>query len=77
MALKYGFDIDVIIRLSNGLTKLSFDRVLKTKNGFLSGLRLNLVLIKEAGNFIYNKKADVKFDISYHHKIIGHYEKKH
>ena len=47
-ALKNGFKIgndDIIIHLSKGSTTLSFDRVLKTNNGFVSGELLNPVSI--------------------------------
>jgi hypothetical protein len=51
---------------------LSFERVLKTKNGFVSGVRLNPVSIKTAGNMVNRKEYDVKFDINKLHKFIGH-----
>ena len=74
-ALKNGFKIgndDIIIHLSKGSTTLSFDRVLKTKNGFVSGVCLNPVSVESAGNVVDSKKAEVKFDINKLHKAIGH-----
>ena len=74
-ALKNGFKIgndDIIIHLSKGSTTLSFDRVLKTKNGFVSGVCLNPVSVELAGNVVDSKKAEVKFDINKLHKAIGH-----
>jgi hypothetical protein len=73
-ALKNSFNIgnkDIIIHLSKGSTKLSFDRVLKTKNGFMSGVSLNPVSIETAGNVVDSKKYEVKFDINKLHKAIG------
>jgi hypothetical protein len=43
---------EIIIHLSKGSTTLSFERVLKTKNGFLSGVRLNPISFKTAGNLV-------------------------
>ena len=51
---------------------LSFDRALKTKSGFVSGVYLNPVSIELAGNVVDSKKAEVKFDINKLHKAIGH-----
>jgi hypothetical protein len=62
----------IIIHLSKGSIKLSFDRVLKTKNRFVSGVRLNPVSIKTAGNVVNRKKYEVKFDTNKIHKDIGH-----
>jgi hypothetical protein len=42
---------DIIIHLSRGSTTLPFDRVLKTKNGFVSGVCLNPISIETEGNW--------------------------
>jgi hypothetical protein len=72
-ALKNGFTIgneDIIIHLSKDSTILSFDRVLKTKNGIVSGVRLNSMSIETSGNVVNSKKYEVKFDINKLHKAI-------
>jgi hypothetical protein len=57
--LKNSFKIgneDIIIHLSKGSTILSFDRVIKTKNAFVSEIL----------------ESEVKFDILKFHISIGH-----
>ena len=76
-ALKNGFNIGndtIIIHVSKGKTLLSFDRVLKTKIGFVSGVRPNPVSMELARNVIDPRKPEVKFDINRLHKAIGHCE---
>jgi hypothetical protein len=51
--LKNGFKIGneyIIIYLSKSSTTLTFERVIKTKNGVVSEVRLNPVYIETAGN---------------------------
>jgi hypothetical protein len=60
-APKNGFKIsneDIVIHLSESSTKLSFDRVLKRKNGFMSGVCPNLTSIETAGNVVSSKKIE-------------------
>jgi hypothetical protein len=60
-AIKKNFKIgneNIIIHLSTGSPALSFGRVLKTKNGFVSGVRLNLISIEMAGNVV-NKQQEI------------------
>jgi hypothetical protein len=74
-ALKNGFMIGneyIIIHLRKGSTTFSFDRVLETKNGYLSGVRLNLISIKTAENVVNSKKYEVKFDMNNLCKANGH-----
>jgi hypothetical protein len=73
--LKNGFKTeneDIITHLSKGSTTLSFDRVLKTNNEFVSIVCLNLVSIELTRNVVDSMKAEVKFDIKKIHKNIGH-----
>jgi hypothetical protein len=75
-ALKNGFKIvneEIIIHISKGSTTLYFDRVLKKNNKFVSGVRINPISIKMAGNMINSKKYEVKFDINKLHKAIGRF----
>jgi hypothetical protein len=75
MNLKNDFKIGnehIITHLSKDSTTLYFERILKTKNGFLSGVCLNLVSIETTGNVVNRKKYEVKFDINKLHKAIGH-----
>jgi hypothetical protein len=74
-ALKDAFKItneDFIINASKSSTTLSFERVIKTKNGVVSGVRLNLVYIKMVGNVVNRKQYEVKFYINKLHKAIEH-----
>jgi hypothetical protein len=74
-ALKNDYKIgndSIIIYLSKGITTLSFERVLKTKNEFVSEVHLNPVSIELAGNMVTSKKAEVIFNINMLHKAIGH-----
>jgi hypothetical protein len=72
--LKNDFKIrneDIIIHISKGSTTLSFESVVKIKNGIVSGVRLNPVPIETEGNLVKRKKYEVKFDINKFHKTIG------
>jgi hypothetical protein len=74
-SLKNSFKIGnehIIIHLSKDSTIFPFHKVLKTKNGFVSGLRLNPVTIETAGNVVNRKQYEVKFDWNKLHKAIGH-----
>jgi hypothetical protein len=64
---------EIIAHLSKGSNRLSFGRALKTKNRFLSEVRLKPVSIKMEGNVVGSKKYEVKFDINKFHKAIGHF----
>jgi hypothetical protein len=58
-ALKNGFKIrneDIIIHLSKGSTKFYLDKILDKENGFVSGMRLNPISIKTAGNMVDRKE---------------------
>jgi hypothetical protein len=79
-ALKNGFNLgneDVVMKLMKGNTTLYFGRMLKTKNGFVSGIKLLPIL----GNNIattaieVNKvkpKINIKISINNLHKSLGH-----
>jgi hypothetical protein len=49
---------------------LTFDKVLKTKNGFVSEVCLHPIFIETAGNVVNSKKFEAKFDKYKLHKAI-------
>ena len=74
-ALKNGFKIGnegIIIHLTKGNATLTFDRILNTKNGFVTGAKLNPIVIESAGSAIDPEKVEIKVDINRIHKIVGH-----
>jgi hypothetical protein len=65
-ALKNDFKIGndgITNHQSKDSTTLSFDRVMETKNEFMSGVRLHMKFIQNAGYVVNRKKADIKFHI--------------
>jgi hypothetical protein len=75
-ALKNGFNLvneDVVMKLMKGNTTLYFDRMLKTKNGFVSGIKLLPILGNNiATTAVEADKVKPKVDINNLHKILGH-----
>jgi hypothetical protein len=62
-ALKNGFKIGndgIVIHLTKGNTTLSFDRILNTKNGFVSGAKLNPISIESANSVIDPARFEMK-----------------
>jgi hypothetical protein len=73
--LKNGFKIGndgIIVNLTKVSTTLSLNRILNTKNGCVSGAKLNPISIKSAGSVIDPEKSEMKVDINRIHKIVGH-----
>ena len=75
-ALKNGFNLgneDVVMKLMKGNTTLYFDRMLKTKNGFVSGIKLLPILGNNiATTAVEENKVKPKININNLHKILGH-----
>jgi hypothetical protein len=74
-ALKNGFNLvngDVVMKFMKGNTTLFFDIILRTKNGFVSGMKL----IPMSGNIATTaaevNKVKPKINISNLHKCLGH-----
>jgi hypothetical protein len=73
-ALKYGFNLSndgEIIKLSNGNVTSTFDKVMRTKNGFVPGIKLLQVLGDVGTSILGTKKRDT-IDVNNLHKILGH-----
>jgi hypothetical protein len=73
-ALKYGFNLSndgEIIKLSNGNVTLTFDKVMRTKNGFVPEIKLLQVLGDVGTSILGTKKRDT-IDVNNLHKILGH-----
>jgi hypothetical protein len=76
-ALKNGFNLgieDVAMKLMKGNTTLYFNRMLKTKNGFVSGIKLLPILGNNiATTVVEANKVKPKININNLHKIVGHF----
>jgi hypothetical protein len=73
-ALKNSFNISSdgeIIKLSKGNVTLTLDKVVRTKNGFNSGIKLLRVLIDVGTSVMETKKCDT-IDVNNLHEILGH-----
>jgi hypothetical protein len=73
-ALKKGFDIGndgEIIKLTKGNVSLTFDKIMKTKNGFVPGIRLMPVL-SDIGTAVVESGKGESIDVNNLHKILGH-----
>jgi hypothetical protein len=75
-ALKNGFNLgneDVVMKLMKGNTTLYFNRILKTKNSFVSGIKLLPILGNNiATTAVEASKVKPKININNLHKIVGH-----
>jgi hypothetical protein len=74
-ALKNGFNLSndgKIIKLSKGNVTLTFDKVVRTKNDFVPGIKLFQVLGDVGTSVLETKKRD-RIDVNNLHKILGHY----
>ena len=72
-ALKNGFKIgneDVVLKLMKGKTTMYFDRILKTKDGFVTGIMLIPMMGNVATTAVETKKTTI--NINNLHKILGH-----
>jgi hypothetical protein len=73
-ALKHGFNLrndGKIIKLSKGNVTLTFDKVVRTKNGFTSEIKLFPVL-GDVGTSVLETKKRETIDVKNLHKILGH-----
>jgi hypothetical protein len=73
-ALKNGFNLSndgKIIKLSKGKVTLTFDKVVRTKNGFVPGIKLLQVLGDVGTSVLETKKRDT-IDVNNLDKILGH-----
>jgi AAA+ ATPase superfamily predicted ATPase len=73
-ALKNGFNLSnngEIIKLSKGNVTLTFDKVVRTKNGFVPKIKFLLVLDDVRTSVMETKKRDT-IDVDNLHKILGH-----
>jgi hypothetical protein len=73
-ALKNGFNLSndgEIIKLSKGNVTLTFDKVVRTKNDFVPGIKLLQVLGDVGTSVLETKKRDT-IDVNNLHKILGH-----
>jgi hypothetical protein len=74
-SLKHGFKISndgEIIKLSKGNVTLSFDKVVRTKNGFVPGIKL-LQVLSDVGTSVFKTEKRDTIDVNNLHKILGHY----
>ena len=72
-ALKNGFKIeneDVVLKLMKGKTTMYFDRILKTKDGFVTGIMLIPMMENVATTAVETMKTTIT--INNLHKILGH-----
>jgi hypothetical protein len=73
-ALKHGFNLgneDVVMKLMKGNATLYFDRILKTKNGFVLGIKLLPILGNSiATTVVEANKFKPKISINNLHKIV-------
>jgi Zinc knuckle len=76
-ALKCGFNLgneDVVMKLMQGNTTLYFDRMLKTKNEFVLGIKLLPILGNNiATTAVEARKVKPKININNLHKMLGHF----
>jgi hypothetical protein len=73
-SLKNGFNLSndgKIIKLSKGNVILTFDKVVRTKNGFVPGIRLLQVLDDIGTSDLESKKRDT-IDVNNLHKTLDH-----
>jgi hypothetical protein len=73
-ALKNGFNLSndgEIIKLSKGNMTLTFDKVVRTKNGFVPGIKLLSVLGNVGTSVLENKKHET-IDVNNLNKILAH-----
>jgi hypothetical protein len=73
-ALKNGFNLSndgEIIKLSKGNVTLTFDKVVRTKNGFVPGIKLLQVLDDVVTSILETKKRNT-IDVNKLHKVLGH-----
>jgi hypothetical protein len=74
-ALQNGFNLsneNVSIRLSKGSVTLIYDRVIKTINGFVTGINMKTLTPKAIHNGMVNTTISEAYGISYLHKAFGH-----
>jgi hypothetical protein len=75
-ALKCGFNLgneDVVMKLMKGNTTLYFNRILKTKHGFVPGTKLLPILGNNIGTTtVVVNKVKPKISINNLHNILGH-----
>jgi hypothetical protein len=76
-ALKSGFNLGndgEKIKLMKGNVVILFDTCLKTKNGFVSGIKIRPVLADVGATIVDSKKERLKntVDVNNLHKILGH-----
>jgi hypothetical protein len=72
--LKKGFDIEndgEIIKLIKGNVTLAFDKVVKTKIGFVPGIRLTPVL-SDLGTAVVESRKRESIDVNNLHKTLGY-----
>jgi hypothetical protein len=75
-ALKKGYklsNIGISICLSKGDVSVTFDRVLRTANGSVSGIKLSIDESPVAYNTISNFRPGKSININDFHKMLGHY----
>jgi hypothetical protein len=73
--LKNGFNLSndgEIIKLSKRNVTLTFDKVVRTKNDFVPGIKL-LQLLGDVGTSVLETKKRDRIDFNNLHKILGHY----
>jgi hypothetical protein len=73
-ALKKGFNLSndgEIIKLSKGNVNLTFDKVVRTKSGFVPGIKL-LEVLGDVGTSVLETKKLNTIDVNNLHKILGH-----
>jgi hypothetical protein len=73
-ALKNGFNPSndgKIIKLSKGNVTLTFDKVVRTKNGFVPGVKL-LQILGDVGTSVLETKKRNTIDVNNLHKVLGH-----
>jgi hypothetical protein len=72
--LKNGFNLSnngEIINLSKGNVTLTFDKVVRTKNGFVPGIKL-LQVLGDVGTSVLETKKCNTIDVNNLHKVLGH-----
>jgi hypothetical protein len=73
-ALKNGFNLSndgEIIKLSKGNVTFTFDKVVRTKNGFVPGIKL-LQVLGDVGTSVLETKKRNTIDVNNLHKVLGH-----
>jgi hypothetical protein len=73
-ALKNGFNLSndgEIIMLSKGNVTLTFDKVVRKKNGFVPGIKL-LQILDDVGTSVLETKKRNTIDVNNLHKVLGH-----